>query len=269
MSETYIHGTSPEEQDRLSAMNDLINDACLVAIGLSDERRVLDVGSGLGQFTRLMRERLAEGARVLGVEADDRQLAEASRLAGRVDGLEFRPGRAESLPLGDDERGTFDLAHARFLLEHHRQPRRVVEEMVRAVRPGGRIVLLDDDHDVLRCHPEPVRAMALWRAYLRSYERLGCDPYVGRRLPALLHAAGARPRRALPVTYGACAGQPQFRGLVLNLSRVMESARDLMLEQELATADDFTAMAEELAAWAERPDAALWYSICLAEGVRE
>jgi hypothetical protein len=129
-------------------------------------------------------------------------------------------------------------------------------------------VLLDDDHDTLRMSPEPGCALALWRAYLRSYDRLGCDPFVGRRLPSLLHDAGARPQRIRLVQYGACAGQPELPALVENLARVMESARDLILEQQLAAEPDFSAMRRELAQWALRPDAALWYSICYAEGVR-
>jgi len=267
----YIHGTAPDEQERLARMNDLINAECLRALGLRGERRLLDVGSGLGQFTRRLARAAGPGATVVGVEASEAQLAEARRLAeaeGEAALVEFRKGAAEELPLRAGEAGAFDLAHARFLLEHHRRPGAVVAEMVGAVRPGGRVVLLDDDHDVLRMHPEPGAALALWRAYLRSYDRLGCDPYVGRRLPALLHQAGARPVRSDLVRYGACAGQPELGALVENLARVMESARALMLVEGLAAEGDFEAMRAELASWAARPDAALWYSICLAEGVR-
>ena len=48
----YIHGTVAEEQERLSLMNDLINRACLRELDLPTGVRVLDVGSGLGQFAR-------------------------------------------------------------------------------------------------------------------------------------------------------------------------------------------------------------------------
>jgi ubiquinone/menaquinone biosynthesis C-methylase UbiE len=265
----YIHGTSSDEQHRLSRMNDLINAACLQAMRLGGEQRVLDVGSGLGQFTRRLARELGPAARVVGVEASAVQLAEARRLAAEADEadlVEFRQGRAEDPPLEDGEEGAFDLAHARFLLEHHRRPEAVVAAMVRAVRPGGRVVLLDDDHDTLRAFPEPPSTMALWRAYIRSYDRLGCDPFVGRRLPSLLHAGGARPLRIALVPYGACAGQPEFAALVENLARAMESARDLMLEQQLAAERDFSAMRAELRDWARRPEAALWYAISYAEG---
>lgn len=265
----YLHGTSPAEQDRLSRMNDLINAACLRQLELRGERQVLDVGSGLGQFTRQLARALGDGVRVVAVEGDAAQLAAARRLAaaaGETDLVEFRHGRAEALPLGAEERGRFDLVHARFLLEHHRRPAAVVAEMAAALRPGGRLLLLDDDHDVLRMHPEPPAAMTLWRAYARSYERIGCDPFVGRRLPALLHGAGVRPVRTAVVPYGACAGERHFAALVENLVRVMDSAEVLMCQEGLAAPADFAGMRAELAAWQARQDAVLWYGICLAEG---
>jgi 2-polyprenyl-3-methyl-5-hydroxy-6-metoxy-1,4-benzoquinol methylase len=46
--------------------------------------------------------------------------------------------------------GHFDVAHARFLLEHVPDPLVIVRTMVRAVRPGGRVILADDDYEGLR-----------------------------------------------------------------------------------------------------------------------
>src|SRR5947209_3024812 len=42
---TYIHGTAPTEQQRLSILNDIINEASLREIALRCSDRVLDVGS--------------------------------------------------------------------------------------------------------------------------------------------------------------------------------------------------------------------------------
>ena len=127
--------------------------------------------------------------------------------------MEFRQGDARQLPLRDEEWGTFDLAHTRFLLEHVADPLAVVAAaMARAVRPGGRIVLEDDDHEGLRLWPEPPRIRpTLWQAYQRSYEHLGNDPAIGRRLVSLLVDAGATPVRNSFVFFGSCAGDPRFR----------------------------------------------------------
>lgn len=263
----YIHGTSKDEQGRLSLMNRLMNEAAVRELQLRGGERVIDFGSGLGQLTRALAR--AAGRPVLGIERSAEQLAEALRLAsGEALLLELRQGEVEAPPLRDDEWGTFDVAHGRFVLEHVRDPLAVVRQMVRAVRPGGRVVLQDDDHDVLRCHPEPAGLRALWHAYERTYDRLGCDPYIGRRLPALLHEAGAKPVRCTQIFFGACAGEERFAGLVENLIGVIDSAREAIVSGGLLPRDEFGRAIDELRRWAARPDAALWYAIFWAEGVR-
>src|SRR2546429_8372429 len=179
----YVHGTNPDEQARLTALNDLMNEASVRELRPAHGEHVLDVGAGLGQLTRAIARRT--GTRVVAVERSPEQIAEAlrqARAAGEEGLLDIRQGDAERLPLADDEWGSFDLAHTRFLLEHVTDPLDVTRAMVRAVRPGGRIVLEDDDHDLLRLWPEPAGVMAVWKAYIRSYDRAGRDPFVGRGL---------------------------------------------------------------------------------------
>ena len=55
--------------------------------------------------------------------------------------------------LTDNELGQFDVAHARFVLEHLPDPLLLVRNMAGAVRPGGRVILSDDDYDGLRLWP--------------------------------------------------------------------------------------------------------------------
>ncbi|HBK89571.1 MAG TPA: hypothetical protein PKM91_17350, partial [Cyclobacteriaceae bacterium] len=48
---SYIHGTDPIEQARLSKLNELINARCIALMPVKAGDKILDVGSGLGQFT--------------------------------------------------------------------------------------------------------------------------------------------------------------------------------------------------------------------------
>ena len=73
----YIHGSSPEEQHRLSLLNDLLNTSCLRELDLRAGENVLDLGSGLGQFTRLMARTVGTTGRVVGIERDPDQLSQA------------------------------------------------------------------------------------------------------------------------------------------------------------------------------------------------
>jgi SAM-dependent methyltransferase len=267
----YLHGTAPDEQARLSRLNELINDRSLGELALHPGERVLDVGSGLGQLTRGMARQVGPTGRVIGVERSPEQLAEARRLAadaGEAGMVEFRPGDALRLLLRDDEWGTFDVAHARFVLEHVTDPLAVVREMVRSVRPGGRVVLEDDGHDTLRLWPEPPGLGAVWRSYLRTYDRVGNDPRVGHRLVSLLHQAEVVPARNTWLFFGSCAGHPDFGAYVENLARILEGVRQPILDVGEVDAAAFDAALTALRTWGHRPDAALWYAVSWAEGRR-
>jgi len=209
--------------------------------------------------------------RVIGIDGSAEQIAEAEALAG-ADGetglVEFRRGDAADLPLGDREWGSFDVAHARFLLEHVTDPAAVVGAMVRAVRPGGRIVLEDDDHDVLRLWPEPEGVLRVWRAYFESYRRIGCDPLIGRKLVTILHGAGAVPLRSTWTFFGACSGDPVFPALVANMAGILEGARASILAAGSLGAGDLERGVASLRDWGDRPDASFGYAIAWAEGRR-
>jgi len=265
----YLHGTHPEEQDRLGLMNRLLNENSLAEMKLQPGEKILDVGCGLGQLTREM-ARQVDGAKVVGVERSPDQLASAKQLAeqaGEAHLVDFRPGPADQLPLKEDEHGTFDVAHARFLLEHVPNPVAVVREMVRALRPGGRIILEDDPHDTLRLWPEPPGFTQIWSAYMRTYDRVGNDPVIGHRLVQLLVEAGAEPVRIAWPFFGACAGQPDLlHGFVDNAARILEGVREPILALGQYDDQTFAACIHALRQWAHRPDAAFWYAVSYAEG---
>jgi SAM-dependent methyltransferase len=267
----YIHGSSAEEQGRLAALNDLINQAALRELDLRGSERILDVGSGLGQFTRAMARKAGPAGRVVGIERDPRQLAFAldrARADGEQSLADFRAGDAQALPLLESEWGTFDVVHARFLLEHLRDPLSVVRTMLKSLRPGGRIVLEDDDHDVMRLWPEPPGFWQLWHAYIRTYDRFGNDPYIGRRLVSLLHEAGGIPVRNNWLFFGSCSGHPAFLPLVANLVNILIGARDTILSEDLLDRVTLDRAVASLDEWGRRPDAAFWYAISWAEGLR-
>src|SRR4051812_20137731 len=124
----YIHGSEPEEQIRLAQLNSLINSRCLDLLSIKKGVKVLDVGSGLGQLTLSIAEMCGPEGFCLGIERDKNQLKtsiENLEKSGRTN-VEFRQGNAENLELRQNEWGSFDVAHTRFVLEHVKHPESVV-----------------------------------------------------------------------------------------------------------------------------------------------
>ncbi len=95
-------------------------------LGLSPGSRVLDVAAGTGSITRLMESR---GLDVIAVD----QSPEMTRMAKRR-GATAVLATAERLPFAD---GTFDGVSFGYLLRYVDDVSRCLEELVRIVRPGG------------------------------------------------------------------------------------------------------------------------------------
>ncbi|MBL8877243.1 MAG: methyltransferase domain-containing protein [Phycisphaerae bacterium] len=263
----YVHGTHRSEQERLALMNEILNARTVAEVPVRTGDRVLDVGSGLGQMSLAMAKVAGGGGMVVGVERSVEQIARANVLCAetRVDApIDFREGDAHALPLAPDELGRFDLAFARFLLEHVPDPLGVVKQMLRAVRPGGIVVLADDDHEMLKLHPEPEGFGEFWRGYMQLYSRVGNDPIIGRRLVQLLHQAGGQPRRNSLVWFGGCSGDPMFGAVVFNLIEIVRGAAERMIAQGLVTDAQADSCIAGLRAFVDRPDGAVWYAMSLA-----
>lgn len=122
--------------------------------------RVLDVGCGAGSVAKgVKRER--PNLEVFGCDISESALATARLAPGGVD---FRLATAERLPFED---GEFDLVWIFDVLEHVDDPERVLREVRRVLKPGGRF------HIVLPLEGQPrtlyrvVRCGTRWTAKVR------------------------------------------------------------------------------------------------------
>ncbi len=261
----YIHGTDPEEQRRLSLLNVLMNDRYFPHVPVTAGMRVFDAGSGLGQFSARLAAAAGDEGFCLGLERNEDQLAVARAL--ETSSLEFRQGDVHAIPFKSGEEGTFDLVHARFLLEHLPDPARALREMKRALRPGGTICVSDDDHQAMVLFPEPEGFQSLWQAYMDAFVEVGNDPWVGRKLPKLFFEQGFRDIRIDTAFFGDVAGSPTFDGFVTNLIEVIGTARPVMEENGLITAAAFDAAISSIRRWSVIPYAAIWYPLCICRGI--
>jgi SAM-dependent methyltransferase len=221
MSDTYIHGTEPSEQQRLAGLNRMTNAAFIDFLRVAPGSRVLEVGSGLGILAAEVAV-TAAGVDVIGIEFSAAQIA-ASSPAPRVT---FMQGDAHSLRFPD---ASFDLVYARYLLEHVSDPERVLHQMRRVVRPGGRVAVCENDVSLLRFDP-PVPAFDhAWDVFTRFQATLGGDGLIGRRLYRLFRTAGFADIELSVQPEVHWHGSPGYVAWVHNIIGNLESARTGMV----------------------------------------
>ena len=154
--------------------------------GLMDGMAVLDVGCGPGFVTEKLAELNPTGT-TIGLEPDP-ELAHlaARRLEGRA-GLSLHQG---SLADNDLPEAYFDFAYARFVVQHLTSPQEEIRHLLRLLKPGGQLVLMDADDGLTMVYPETPELLEVMRLSESIQTRLGGDRWVGRKLPAFLTAAG-------------------------------------------------------------------------------
>ena len=145
---------------------------------------VLDVGCGTGEIT----ERLAAKyprASFVGIDLEERHLDRArQRCASLGTRVRFQVGDALAMPFPDEQ---FDRVVCRHLLQAVPDATKVLKEIRRVLRPGGRAHLIAEDYGMLWCHPTELGSDGFWQVIPWRYEAFaGCDLHIGRKMFTIL-----------------------------------------------------------------------------------
>jgi demethylmenaquinone methyltransferase/2-methoxy-6-polyprenyl-1,4-benzoquinol methylase len=135
--------------------------AFLVSRVPKDARRVLDVATGTAAVA-IELARAAPARVIVGVDQSAEMLAAGRQRverAGLADRIELGTASAESLPFPDAE---FDALTFTYLLRYVDDPAATMRELVRVVRPGGTVAML-----------EFAVPRGVWRPFWELYVRVG------------------------------------------------------------------------------------------------
>jgi ubiquinone/menaquinone biosynthesis C-methylase UbiE len=216
-----------ERFDAFAALFDPTTFRHLTALGVGPGWRCWEVGACGTSVVSWLAKKVGPTGRVVATGLDTSRIVLAARPP--VDVRVHDVGAHE--PPGAD----FDLVHARLVLVHVPDRERALRSMVRALRPGGRILVEDADPALqpLLCPdeygPEQQLANRLRHAFRKLLTDRGADLPCGRKLPRMLREAGLHRVEAeayFPLTSPGCAALE---------SATIRQIRDQLVTAGLAT----------------------------------
>lgn len=165
-------------------------------IGISPGQSVLDVGCGTGFITNELAKQVYP-SKVAGIDISQSLLDEcnkadysscfANRGSQHPVNLSFEEGSIYSIPFASE---SFDIVYARLIFQHLAEPVRALESILRVLKPGGIVCIVDVDKGWSGLCPEPDSSVELDQAIIQKHLSQGGDPWVGRKLSYYLSTSG-------------------------------------------------------------------------------
>ncbi len=214
--------------DALSELFDPVTFRHLAVVGVSAGWECWEVGAGGASVPAWLADQVGPSGRVVATDIDTAWM----RVEGAFEVLRHDVG------VDQPPAGGFDLVHARLLLTHVPQRAEAFASMVRALRPGGWLVLEDADPALqpLLCPdeygPEQQLANRLRRGFRTLMAGRGAELAYGRTLPRLMREAGLDAVHAdafFPIASPACTA--------LEIATVQQ-IRERLLAAGLATDEE-------------------------------
>jgi len=168
--------------DEGNKLPDIVSSKPIILAGLrlTGGENVLDLGCGLGDDMFEIVRLVGTQGRAVGVDVSENMVVEARRRAAQQRlNAEFEVGDSQALRFGD---ATFDACRTERMLMHVPDAERAFAEMVRVIRPHGRLSVFDFDWETQFVDsPYQETTRRITRSFCDSFK----NGWIGRRLPRL------------------------------------------------------------------------------------
>jgi SAM-dependent methyltransferase len=246
VGERYVHGYQSREaerlQDQAATLVELLHSDTSYASGSN----VLEVGCGVGAQTLPLAER-SPNARFTSIDVSADSLAQARRRADEAGfrNVEFKQADILALPFAPE---SFDHIFICLVLEHLSRPVEALSSLVRVVRPGGTITVIEGDHGSTYFYPPSHAAEKVIRCLVELQRRAEGDALIGRRLYPLMAAAHLERVCVSPLMVYVDSSKPDLVSGFIKKTFVamIEGVRESAIEAGVIDAEAFDAGIRDL-----------------------
>ena len=209
----------------------------------------IDIGCGAMGVLRPLSERVGEGGRVLGIDADQSFVHAAERFIADNELFNVRVQQADifadDLP---DE--MFDLVHLRFMFAPYGRDDELLARALALLRPGGVLVVQEPDASSWNTMPPHPAFEELKSLIFDAFRRAGGDFNAGQRVYRRLRRAGLHKVTARASVHALSGGHPSMR-LPLQFA---DSLRERILAANLIENEELDALISTVDGIVSKPD---------------
>ena len=188
MSDAYVHGYHPRENERLQDQAGTLVDLLHADTSYPPGSVVLEPGCGVGAQTVTLAQR-SPSARFVSVDVSADSISEAKRVteAAGLTNVQFQQADIFTLPFTLE---SFDHVFVCFVLEHLSRPVEALVILNRLLRSGGTMTVIEGDHGSTYFHPDSSAAHRAIQCLVELQRLAGGNALIGRQLYPLMVEAG-------------------------------------------------------------------------------
>jgi ubiquinone/menaquinone biosynthesis C-methylase UbiE len=145
--------------------------------GLQPGMRIADIGCGLGEFS-LKLQNYFKPEYIVGVDHSRPMLRYAQKVVKNlgIENVEYQYGDAAALLLPDN---SYDFVSCRLSLQVFDQPKRILNELFRICKPGGRIYVTNEMMSCIAGYPQQEAIRWTYDEIIKMGRKLGMDMDIG------------------------------------------------------------------------------------------
>lgn len=262
----YLHGYNQEEQSRLKRQAEFAEHTVYRNIDLSEVSNLLEVGCGVGAQSSIILRRFPQ-LQLTGIDLNKKQLEEAKTYLGT---LPHAKGRYTIQEMNAENMSfkahSFDGAFLCWILEHVKDPARILNEVRRVVRPGGIVYITEVMNSSFFLDPYSPNMWKYWMAF-NDYQIEGAgDPFIGAKLGNLLISVGFHRVQTEVITWHLDNRHTEKRRQIIAYwSELLQSASQQLVDSQYITQEIADAAFRELAEVERNPNAVFMYSFMQAK----
>lgn len=188
--------------------------------------RILDVGCGTGAISAGIAKEVGPSGKVIGIDNTITFIENGKSTFKAVKNLELQ--HIDLMDYESEEQ--FDLIVSARVLQWLSHPVEALEKMMRLLKPGGMISILDYNHEQLVLEPEPPKSMQdFYQRWLQWRADAGMNNHIAEDLPRYFETVGLR---NIQINDSSERYDPRMKNFKQKVSIWAKVARSTQLQEE-------------------------------------